>query len=232
MARKSTMASYQYRAGDNLPNLAKQYQTTEQEILKANPGGYPFSTGQVINVPQALAGMGGLANPYSYQSAPPMVSPVALRGGLANPAPRYRYDISPTIAPAPGMAPVLNPLAGYGGTANPMGYTPPDKTERFGPAPGAYIPPPPGGVTSAGNSDFANTGFMQYNAANNIPFERQLRWDPKKKKYITVGQWLKQGRKAKADANRAKANKQEQQQEQQQDFTLANSLIDFSAAAG
>lgn len=211
------LTNYQYKSGDNLPNLAKQYQTTEQEILKANPGGYPFSTGQVISVPQSLAGMGGTPNPYSYQQLPALVNPQALAGGLANPAPR---PLAPNSA-----------LAGMGGLANTAPRTPPP-TERFGPAPGAYIPPPAGGVQSAGNSDFMNTGFMQSNAANNVPFERQLRWDPKKKKYITVGQWLRQGRKAKMDANRARAKKQEQKQEQQQDFTLANSLIDFSTSAG
>lgn len=48
-----------------------------------------------------------------------------------------------------------------------------------------------GQVTTAagtGSADFMGTGFMQQNAANNVEFENQLRWDPIKKKYRKIGQ--------------------------------------------
>lgn len=48
-----------------------------------------------------------------------------------------------------------------------------------------------GQVTTAagtGSADFMGTGFMQYNAANNIEYNNQLRWDPIKKKYRKIGQ--------------------------------------------
>lgn len=48
-----------------------------------------------------------------------------------------------------------------------------------------------GQVTTAagtGSAEFMGTGFMQQNAANNVEFENQLRWDPIKKKYRKIGQ--------------------------------------------
>jgi hypothetical protein len=44
---------YQYKFGsqDNPLTVAEQFGTTPQALIQANPGGYPFSTGQLINVP-------------------------------------------------------------------------------------------------------------------------------------------------------------------------------------
>jgi hypothetical protein len=38
----------------------------------------------------------------------------------------------------------------------------------------------------AGNNDFMNTGFMQYNTANNVSFGNQLRWSKSLKKYVKI----------------------------------------------
>lgn len=47
----------------------------------------------------------------------------------------------------------------------------------------------------ANNTDFANTAYAQWAAANNIPFTEQLRWDPRRGKYVTVGSWLEDKKK-------------------------------------
>lgn len=61
------------------------------------------------------------------------------------------------------------------------------------PAPGA-----PGTTTPTGgkpvSADFMNTKFMQYNTANGIGFYDQLRWDPSTKKYVKIGDLLRQGK--------------------------------------
>lgn len=54
-----------------------------------------------------------------------------------------------------------------------------------------------GGVQTAigtGSAEFMNTGFMQKNIANNTPFMQQLRWDSKKKKFVKIGDLVRQGR--------------------------------------
>ncbi len=45
-----------------------------------------------------------------------------------------------------------------------------------------------------GSADFMNTGFMQKNLEKNIDFVHQLRWDPQKKKYVQIGQLIKEGK--------------------------------------
>lgn len=44
-------------------------------------------------------------------------------------------------------------------------------------------------------TDFQKTETYKKNVQNGIPLDRQLRWDEKKRKYITVGQWMRQERK-------------------------------------
>ncbi len=54
-----------------------------------------------------------------------------------------------------------------------------------------------GTVTNAagtGSAEFMNTGFMQQNAANNTPFEKQLRWDEDRKKYVQIGKLIAEGK--------------------------------------
>lgn len=52
-----------------------------------------------------------------------------------------------------------------------------------------------GGSDNAGEpTDFQKTKTYKNNQEKNIPLERQLRWDAKRKKYITVGQWMREER--------------------------------------
>lgn len=52
-------------------------------------------------------------------------------------------------------------------------------------------------VTNAagtGSAEFMNTRFMQQNAANNVSFTNQLRWDPERRQYISIGRLINEGR--------------------------------------
>jgi hypothetical protein len=49
--RANRAQTYQYQATDNPADLATKLGTSPQQLLNANPGGYPFDTGQTINVP-------------------------------------------------------------------------------------------------------------------------------------------------------------------------------------
>jgi hypothetical protein len=54
-----------------------------------------------------------------------------------------------------------------------------------------------GTVTNAagtGSAEFMNTGFMQEYAANGTPFEKQLRWDPDRKKHVQIGKLIAEGK--------------------------------------
>ncbi len=54
-----------------------------------------------------------------------------------------------------------------------------------------------GTVTNAagtGSAEFMNTGFMQEYAANGTPFEKQLRWDEDRKKYVQIGKLIAEGK--------------------------------------
>jgi hypothetical protein len=45
------------------------------------------------------------------------------------------------------------------------------------------------------NTDFQKTEAFKYNQANQIPLMAQKRWDEKKRKFISVGEWMRQERK-------------------------------------
>src|SRR5689334_1617954 len=45
------ITTYQYKAGDDPVTVAEQYGLTPQQLLDANPGSAPFSTGQTIKIP-------------------------------------------------------------------------------------------------------------------------------------------------------------------------------------
>lgn len=62
--------TYQYQAGDDPTQLAQQFGTTPQQLINANPGGYPFNTGQMINLPQALPVSSNPLGNFQYSPAP------------------------------------------------------------------------------------------------------------------------------------------------------------------
>ncbi len=248
--------SYQYKPGDNLSNLSNQYGVTEQQILQANPGGFPFSTGQVISIPSHLPGLNATSNlqnqplqpaaqgyglgpprmtqPYAYAASPagtlPTLNPAAFAGGLASPYQQQTdaavYQQSQTH-PNPGLANRGNtgvPVTGFRGPA-------PMDAGLQAAANGGVLP------SKTGNSDFMNTKFMQEYAANGTPLERQLRWDPKTKKYITVGRWLKlQDRDRRRDHIARSRQRKEQQAAQaavrNDSATVSNTFINFNASSG
>jgi hypothetical protein len=52
----------------------------------------------------------------------------------------------------------------------------------------------PAGSSAGGNSEFMNTRFMQENQERGTGFYDQLRWDPQRKKYVKIGDLIRQGR--------------------------------------
>jgi hypothetical protein len=60
MARNST---YQYGTDDTPISVANQFGITPQQLISANPGGYPMSIGQNINIPNLASP--GAPNPYA-----------------------------------------------------------------------------------------------------------------------------------------------------------------------
>lgn len=62
--------TYQYQTNDNPTQLAQQFGVTPSQLLNANPGGYPFSTGQTIKIPQYSSPIGP-TQPPGYQGLTP-----------------------------------------------------------------------------------------------------------------------------------------------------------------
>ena len=66
----------------------------------------------------------------------------------------------------------------------------------------------------AGSSEFMNTGFMQENIRNNTPFERQLRWDPERRRYVQIGTLIREGRLNVRTGRMQQSRRQRRQQNQ------------------
>lgn len=238
---------YQYRPEDTPVTLADQFGVTPQQLIQANPGGFPFSVGQQIRVPT-----------FQY-SAPIGPNPAVTDPGRG------------TMLPSNPMGSVQNANLAMRG----RGYQPPGtyaQSEQGVPASTGYgtddswyrttaqanaaaaaqqrinqgLPPPNQGPTGnlnngyggfqnkggADNTDFNQTAAAQYNAANNIPFLNQKRWDPKRRKYITVGQWLKQNRRGGRGRGARGGGGSNGGGGGSFDAALANSIIDFGVSAG
>jgi len=251
---------YKYQSDDSPLTLADKYGITPTQLIDANPGGYPFSTGQTINIPQFGPAMGnqGVAGPTMY--GPP--KPAGITG-----------------TPPVGYGPQSTPQTNYGYNVNQRGrgFGQPTPQNIYGPLgvpyaelprPGfAAIPQLPSGApatttTGAGSildpsqpyggfqnlngsdgTDYANTKAAQYYAAAGTPFLKQKRWDPQAKKYVSIGKLIKQGKldlkgnwhrqsNRQRATNNAQRNRQWQQEKGQQDYTLANSLISWGVSAG
>lgn len=114
-----TRRTYNYQPTDNPLTVAEQFGTTPQQLISANPGGYPFSTGQTINVPYQAYNLPnqGYTTPFTPQTvaavqnqyAPPKTTPRPATGvaGLAQQI-RGKQDS------------LFNPLVG-GGQSQPGG---------------------------------------------------------------------------------------------------------------
>jgi hypothetical protein len=164
----------------------------------------------------------------------------------------YKYtdtDDPVTLAAQNGISPQQLLDANEGGYPFSVGQTvnlPTWKELPASTAPAATTPQQPAtpalapgaSVTAPGprNTDFSKTRAAQYYAAAGTPFLQQQRWDPQRKKYVSVGKLLKQG-KLDLQGNWHKRRKgggggQQQKAQAAQDNTLTNSLIKFSVGSG
>lgn len=106
----------------------------------------------------------------------------------------------------------------------------------------AFDPTQPyGGFTNNDpkNTDYANTRAAQHYAAAGTPFLQQQRWDPQRRRYVSIGRLLRQGKldlqgnwHRRGRGGGGGGGSQARRAQQAQDNTLANSLINFSASAG
>lgn len=249
---------YLYKPQDTPLTVANQFGVTPNQLLAANPGGYPFSTGQAIQIPAA--------NPYQYsapigpQPAPgPAGSPPAGYGPNAfAPAPQNRMVNDPKetrsapatvgnfgFSPTAGMRNILYRLAQGEDVNMPEAQRTAVESFLTGGAPQpAFDPSQPGGgfaPAPADNSDYANTRAARYYAAAGTPFLQQRRWDPQARRYVSIGRLLRQGKldlqgnwhkRSRRQVRNAAIERKQRNVQQAQDFTLANSLISFGAASG
>jgi hypothetical protein len=237
---------YIYQPTDDPISLANQFGLTPQQLLAANPGGFPFSTGQRINLPfqpRAEMGYSPRPTPYTYsgpanaappgyasnyqapQTPGPATAPNSL-GGVGNVP--YGPQRPPGNTPAPG----INYMLGRGGGQTavlPKGLNYQRWTPGLNGGGGVPDPTKPyGGFTNDDptNTDYKNTKAAQYYEATGTPFLDQKRWDPGKKKYISIRQWMKGSRRG-GGGGGGGGGKQKKQE-----FAIANSIIDFGLAAG
>lgn len=238
--------SYQYKPDDDPVTVANQFGITPQQLLGANPGGAPFSTGQTINIPFQYSA----PTPTIQYNAPigPQPAPSLLQQRMAQP-----------VTSVPGLNQQgrgiqgldqlnainnVNAMRGRGfGQDSPAG--PMVMGNWVEPTQPALDPTRPyGGFERAGkdNTDYANTATARYYEAAGTPFLQQQRWDPQRRRFVSIGRLLRQGkldlkgnwhrRGNRQRANDALARRRDQKQQQTQDFTLANSLINFSVSSG
>lgn len=69
-------------------------------------------------------------------------------------------------------------------------------------------------ATNPGNTDYTQTQFYRDYVSNEVPFEEQLRYDPKTGKYVRVGDWLKKKNDPRYTANASREAKQAQKRRQ------------------
>jgi hypothetical protein len=258
---------YQYKPDDDPVTLAQQNGITPGQLLAANPGGYPFSPGQNINIPmlppmvqQNFQQRGrGASAPYQYAPTSMGVSNTASLGDPSllqqrmdigygyDPAQRGRgenvnqslYDMRGRGYGQPTAVDNINDMRGRGfGQTN----TPTPQT-------GVWEDPAASTTPNTANGDFygyerdPETGrsvrVIKNSASSN--FLSELRWDPQRRRYVSIGKLLQQGkldlkgnwRNSGRRQRQASAIQRKQQvQQQKDDFTLSNSLISFSASAG
>lgn len=241
---KKKNSIYQYGEGDDPIGVANQFGITPTQLLQANPGGSPFTTGQQIVIPQ-----------FQY-SAPIGPQPATLlQQRMAQPV-QPAYDVSQRGRGTNANQSLLD-MRGRGyGQASPVdqlnamrgrGY---GQTNTLSPETGIWEDPAAPTTPNTANGDFygyerdPETGRsvrVIKNAAS-ANFLKELRWDPQARRYVSIGRLLRQGKldlkgnwhktSKRQKRNAAIERKNQQQQTQKQDLTLANSLISFGASSG
>ena len=179
--------TYQYQATDSPQQIASQFGVTTPQLLQANPGGYPFSTGQTIKIPNVPSPMvygppkppvAAANTPYSQLAAQQPYK--AIGSGLPSQRSQnadsarlnaqaqavINNQVANGIPPmmVPANTPIINPQTGRPATADDMaasGYTfdPRSNSWRFNQNTGlAQLAPPNGGSPTAPNG--GNSDFM------------------------------------------------------------------------
>lgn len=246
---------YIYKPNDNPLSVANQFGVTPQQLISANPGGTPFTTGQTVNIPTV--------NPYQYTAPigpqPPASSPPSLTA-MGVPQAVAPYTATP-FQSAPSRLGVprghTQPDFFYGPNVNVGNPNTPYMMGRGGgqtnvlPEGLNYQRQVPGSPT--GTPGTLSTGdFYGYERdpetgrsvrvvknSSTSNFLNELRWDPQSRKYVSIGRLLKQGKldlkgnwHRQSRRQRQTNNRKQQQQQQRDDFTLSNSMISFSASSG
>lgn len=81
-----------------------------------------------------------------------------------------------------------------------------------------------------GNTDYTKTQFYRDYVSNEVPFEEQLRYDPKTGKYVRVGDWLKKKNDPRYTANASREAKQAQKRRQM--FKMGRDEVQASYQSG
>jgi hypothetical protein len=209
---------YTYRPDDDPITLAQRFNLPPNALIDANPGGYPFQTGQTINIPQT----------YEYRAPATtgpnvLVSPNSPTGSFLGGNP-YDRTVNTGYSATGGATP-SSPLDPRSRSTNMnqslmdmrgRGYGQPDAADRINdmrgrgygqtsalPTQTGYWQDPAGGTTPA----LAEGDFYGYerdpetgrsvrvikNAATDN-FLKELRWDPQARKYVSIARLLKQGK--------------------------------------
>ena len=192
------------------PNRIRRIKSTDNALTL--PGRTFFPKGTYIRTPfTPAAGIqaNGLSGP---QGAPFAMAPGLNTTGfnlpsynpatLAQRGRGYNSNYQPSASYQAGFNPSatnLATLAQRGRSALSSAYGTDDSWYRPTVQPSAATTPPtaPGMVETSigtGSEEFMNTKFMQKNIENNTPFEKQLRWDPDRNKYVQFGKLIKEGR--------------------------------------
>jgi hypothetical protein len=218
------VSQYNQPIGPQAPNMSQQWQNANQTMnprggVGMQPYGPAISPTPTWQDRAAL----GVENGYAPQSYLNIIKRLS-RGEDVNLSPEQRRFLENAMnTPAAQAA----------------------QAEAAGQTPGTFDPTKPyGGFTNDDptNTDYANTKAAQYYAAAGTPFLQQQRWDPQARRYVSLGKLLKQGkldlqgnwhrRRRGGGGGGGGGGRQAQQAQQAQDYTLANSLINFSASSG
>ncbi len=258
---------YQYKPDDDPVTLAQQNGITPGQLLAANPGGYPFSPGQNINIPmmpplvqQNFVQRGrGASAPYQYAPTSMGVNNTASLGdpsllqqrmdigqgydlaqrGRGENAYGSNFDMRGRTYGQPTNVDQLNAMRGRG-----FG-----QTATATPQAGVWEDPAAPTTPDTANGDFygyerdPETGRSVRVIKNSASASllNELRWDPQRRRYVSIGKLLQQGKldlkgNWRKQSNRQRRNaaveRKQQVRQQKEDFTLSNSLISFSASAG
>jgi hypothetical protein len=267
---------YQFGANDDPVSVASVYGVTPQQLLAANPGGAPFTTGQMINIPTP-------ASPYQYNAPtassspnfPPvgsMANPYANNNPYATSNPGYNvqqrgrgYSVPPAVGQynggvistaqdqnsilrGRGIRSDYGPSLGGGYGTDDYGFYRGDGTDGRDTQTNLPGTTAPGTTPNTSDGDFygyerdPETGRsvrVIKNAATGGDFLRELRWDPQRRRYVSIGSLLRSGRldlkgnwRGKRRGGGGGQARKQQQEQNKQDFSLSNSLISFGGSSG